>query len=204
MGRWLWVPAQGRDDGSPHFAAWVPFAPPTTTPAAFSIGLIADVKSDSAPISRITTSQRRPTASATSIDNPNVLASSRQSRTSFTISPVAKPKSKVRGRIARGNLSRLAVFMPDPALITSIMTRGSRPDLTPITTASEVATTAVADNRLLASFLVCAEAGFSPVQDTLPIAARADFTASKSALGPDTMTASVPFSAPPTPPLTGQ
>ena len=31
----------------------------------------------------------------------------------------------------------------------------------------------------------------------------ADFTASKSVRGPDTMTASVPFSAPPTPPLTG-
>ena len=54
--------------------------------------------------------------------------------------PVAKPKSKLRGRIERGNLSRLAVFIPDPALMTSIMTAGSRPDLTPITTASEVAT----------------------------------------------------------------
>ena len=36
------------------------------------------------------------------------------SRTSFTISPVVKPKSKVRGRIARGNLSRLAEFLPSP------------------------------------------------------------------------------------------
>ena len=93
--------------------------------------------------------------------------------------------------------------MPDPALITSIMTLGSRPDLTPITTASEVATIAVADKRLLASFMVCAEPGFSPMKNTLPMTSSADFTASKSMRGPDTMTASVPFSAPPTPPLTG-
>src|ERR1700686_5581552 len=138
--RWLWVPARaslGRDDGGgPHFAAWAPL-PPTTTPAAFSIGLIAEVKSDSGPISRITTSHNRPTASATSIDNPSAFASSRQSRTSFTINPVAKPKSKLRGRIERGNLSRLAVFCPDPALITWIMTLGSSPDLTPLPPASE-------------------------------------------------------------------
>src|SRR5260370_1386867 len=114
-------------------------------------------------------SRYRQTASATSIDNPKALASSRQSRTSFTISPVAKPKSKVRGRIARGNLSRLAVFMPDPALITSIITAGSRPDLTPITTASEVAATAVPDNRLLASFIVSPYPGCCPVKNTLPI-----------------------------------
>src|ERR1700738_3556614 len=71
-----------------------PAFPPTTTPAAFSIGWIAEVKSDSAPISRITTSHSRPTASATSIDSPSDLASSRQSRTSFTISPVAQQKSQ--------------------------------------------------------------------------------------------------------------
>ena len=70
-------------------------------------------------------------------------------------------------------MSRLAVFMPDPALITSIMTLGSRPDLTPITTASEVATTAVADSRLFASFMVCAEPGFSPMKNTLPITSSA-------------------------------
>ena len=56
---------------------WPPLAPPTTTPAAFSIGLIAEVKSDSGPISRITASQSRPTASATSIDMPERLASPR-------------------------------------------------------------------------------------------------------------------------------
>ena len=51
--------------------------------------------------------------------------------------------------------------------------------------------------------MVCAEPGFSPMKNTLPMTSSADFTASKSALGPETMTASVPFSAPPTPPLTG-
>src|ERR1700730_16426664 len=187
--RWLWVPARaslGRDDGDAlHFAACAPL-PPTTTPAAFSIGLIAGVKSDSGPMSRIPTSHNRPTGYATSIDNPSAFASSRQSRTSFTINPVANPKSKLRGRIERGNLSRLAVFCPDPALITSIMTLGSSPDLTPITTASEVATIAVADNRLLASFMVCAEPGFSPMKNTLPITSSAGLISSNSALGPDT------------------
>ena len=71
--------------------------------------------------------------------------SSRQRRTSFTIKAVAKPKSKVRGSTDFGNLSRLAVFMPEPALMTSIITAGSSPALTPITTASDVATSAVAD-----------------------------------------------------------
>jgi hypothetical protein len=165
--------------------------------------LIAAVKSDSGPSSRITTSHNRPTASATSIDNPSDFISSSASRTSFTIRPVAKPKSKLRGRTERGNLSRLAVFMPEPALMTSIITLGSSPDFTPITTASEVATMAVADKKLLASFMVCPAPGFSPMKKTLPITSSACFTVSNSARGPDTITASVPFSAPATPPETG-
>src|ERR1700738_3345023 len=132
--RWLWVPARaslGRDDGDAlHLAACAPL-PPTTTPAAFSIGLIAEAKSGSGPISRITTSHNRPTASATSIDNPSAFASSRQSRTSFTINPVAKPKSKLRGRIERGNLSRLAGVCPDPAVITAVMKPGLEPHIAP-------------------------------------------------------------------------
>ena len=55
-----------RDDRHFHFGGFAAFVP-TTTPAAFSIGSIAEVKSDFAPISRITTSHSRPTASATSI-----------------------------------------------------------------------------------------------------------------------------------------
>ena len=116
-----------------------------------------------------------PTASATSIDSPSDFISSRQSRTSLTISPVAKPKSKVRGSTERGNLSRLAVLSPEPALMTSIMTAGSSPALTPITTASDVATIAVADRKLLASFMVCAEPGFSPMKNTLPMTSSAGF-----------------------------
>src|SRR5579859_4372703 len=57
----------------------------------------------------------------------------------WTILAVGKPKRKVRGSTERGNLSRLAVFRPEPELITSIITFGSSPDLTPIATASEVA-----------------------------------------------------------------
>jgi hypothetical protein len=36
------------------------------------------------------------------------------------ISPVAKPKSKLRVKIVLGHLSRIAVWAPLPALITSI------------------------------------------------------------------------------------
>ena len=87
--------------------------------------------------------------------------------------------------------------------MTSIITAGSSPDFTPITTASDVATIAVADKKLLASFMVWPEPGFTPMKNTLPMTPSASFIASKSARGPDTITASVPFSAPPTPPLTG-
>ncbi len=65
-----------------------------------------------------------------------------------------KPKSNVRGRIAFGNLSCDALLRPLPALITSIMVAASSPDLTPSTIASEVAASAVAESRLLASFMV--------------------------------------------------
>ena len=98
--------------------------------------------------------------------------------TSFTIMAVVKPKSKLRGSTARGNLSRLAVFRPDPELITSIITLGSRPALTPIATASEVATIAVADRKLLASFMVWPAPGLVEMKNGLPIASIAGFIAS--------------------------
>jgi hypothetical protein len=79
------------------------------------------------------------------------------------ISSVVKPKSKVRGRMALGNLSCEALLRPLPALITSSITRGSRPAFTPITIASEVIASAVADKRLLASFMLT-ETGLSPRQ----------------------------------------
>ncbi len=62
---------------------------------------------------------------------------------------------------------------------------------------------AVAERKLLASFMVCAMPGLSPMTNTRPNTESASFTTSMSACGPDTMTASVPFLAPPTPPLTG-
>ena len=42
------------------------------------------------------------------------------------------------------------------------------------------------------------------MKNTFPITSSAGFNSSNSAFGPDTITASVPFSAPPTPPDTGQ
>ncbi len=57
--------------------------------------------------------------------------------------------------------------------MTSIITAGSSPALTPITTASDVATIAVADRKLLASFMVCAAPGFSPMKNTFPITSSA-------------------------------
>ncbi|MCY1309185.1 hypothetical protein D9M70_592580 [compost metagenome] len=57
---------------------------------------------------------------------------------------------------ALGNFSMVAELRPDPALMTSIMTLGSRPAFTPSAMASEVIATAVADNRLLASFITWA------------------------------------------------
>ena len=65
--------------------------------------------------------------------------------------------------------------------MTSIITAGSSPALTPITTASEVAAIAVADRKLLASFMVCAMPGLSPMKNTLPMTASAGFSSSKSA-----------------------
>ncbi len=62
--------------------------------------------------------------------------------------------------------------------MTSIMTAGSSPALTPITTASDVATIAVAERKLFASFIVCAAPGFSPMKNTFPITSSAGFAAS--------------------------
>ena len=76
---------------------------------------------------------------------------------------MAKPKSKVPGSTARGNLSWVALLRPLEALMMSISTLASSPALTPIAIASEVATSAAAASRLLASFAVCARPGFSPV-----------------------------------------
>jgi len=75
---------------------------------------------------------------------------------------VVKPKSKVRGNIARGNLSWVALLRPVPALMMSSMTLGSRPAFTPIAKASEETTIAAAASRLLPSLATWASPAFSP------------------------------------------
>ena len=62
---------------------------------------------------------------------------------------------------------------------------------------------AVAERKLLASFMVCAMPALWPMTKTLPNTESASLTMSMSACGPDTMTASVPLTAPATPPDTG-
>jgi hypothetical protein len=176
----------------------------TSTPARRSIGCTTVVTSLSGPISSQASCSARATASAMSIGTPSAFASESASPTSFFINPLVKPRLKVPGSTRRGNLSSVAVLRPLPALITSSMMRGSSPALTPITIASEVAAIAVAERKLLHSFIVCPAPGCSLMKNTLPITFSAGSTAATSARGPDTITASVPFSAPPTPPLTGE
>src|SRR5215470_2716709 len=175
----------------------------TSTPARRSSGWTMVVRSRSGPISSHASCSRRATACATSMGTPSAAASAKASCTSFIIKPLVKPRSNVRGNTTWGNLCSVAVLRPVPALITSSMTRGSSPALTPITIASEVAATAVADRKLLASFIVWPAPGCSLMKNTLPNTCRAGSMAAISACGPDAMTASVPFSAPRTPPLTG-
>ena len=55
-----------------------------------------------------------------------------------------------------GNLPLDAVVRPEPALMTSSISFGSIPALTPMTMASEVAAIDDADRKLLASLTVCA------------------------------------------------
>src|SRR5262245_31348157 len=175
----------------------------TSTPVLRSSGCTIVVKSASAPISSQACCNRRITASATCIGTPRLLASDRHSFTSLIISPLVKPRSNVRGRMILGNLCSVAVLRPVPALITSSMTRGSSPAFTPITIASAVAAIAVAERKLLASFMVCPSPGCSPMKNTLPNTASAGSTRLTSWRGPDAITASVPLEAPVTPPLTG-
>ncbi len=103
-----------------------------------------------------------------------------------------------------GNLSRTAVFIPELTLITSTMLCGSRPAFVPITITSEASAMLAAESRLLQSFMVWPMPGFSPMKNGLPTTDSASLSRSKSAFGPAYITATVPFSAPLTPPLTGR
>jgi len=98
------------------------FAPPTTTPAACSIGLIADVKSDSAPMSRITTSHKRPTAFGDLHLQPQRLHLVEAQPDVLHHQPGGEAEIEAARQDRARNLSRLAVFSPDPELMTSIIT----------------------------------------------------------------------------------
>src|SRR6185437_15648359 len=67
------------------------FLPPTVTPARFSIILTIEVKSLSPPYSVFVVSHCARVASIIACGVPTLFASSKQSRTSLSISAVAKP-----------------------------------------------------------------------------------------------------------------
>ncbi len=69
---------------------------------------------------------------------------------------------------------------------------------------SEVAARATTDSMLLISFMVCAWPASRPTRNGLPKIASSPSTALHSASGQATISASVPFSAPARPPLTGE
>src|SRR6185295_5383556 len=127
--------------------------PFTSTPAHSSTVLTMVVKSASAPWRSAVIASSSRIALPQIMGTPNPAASSVHSFTSFNRRPMAKPKSKVRGRIDFGNLSTEALLRPVPELMTSSMTWGSRPPLTPITITSEVPARAAADSILFASFI---------------------------------------------------
>ena len=75
--------------------------------------------------------------------------------------------------------------------------------MTPSATASAVAAIAVAERKLLASFISWPRPGRPPTWNTRPNTSSSGRTRSSSGAGPATMTASVPGDAPRTPPETG-
>ena len=88
------------------------FTPFTSTPAHSSTVLTMVVKSASAPWrSAVMASNSRITLPQI-MGTPSPAASSVHNFTSFSNKPMAKPKSNVRGRIALGNLSVVAVLRP--------------------------------------------------------------------------------------------
>ena len=99
----------------------------------------------------------------------------------------------------------VAVLRPQPALMTSIITAGSSPALTPIAIASERRRHGGGGEEIVGELHALRHARLVADDEHLAEHSRArPCTTSMSSCGPDTMTASVPFSAPPTPPLTGE
>jgi len=134
---------------------------------------------------------------------PRDSANCTASLASLCIRPTEKPKSKRRLSTQRGNLSSVAVLRPLPELMTAIIVSASRPALAPIASASDVMATAVADRMLLTSFIAWPWPGSAPTQNILPMTSTIGRNVSARSFGQATITATVPFSAPVGPPLTG-
>src|SRR5690606_37390905 len=132
------------------------------TPPHVSSTLATCVKSASSPQSAVVSSSISRTADPTTMGTPMASDSSTHRRTSLYARRAANPMSKVPVSTAFGNLSCVAVLRPDPALMTSSITAGSRPAFTPMAIASDVMATAAADSRLFASFIVWPMPGSAP------------------------------------------
>src|SRR5262245_5927631 len=137
-------------------------------PARVSTVRATEVQSESGPYASCVLLSSSPTERPTVIGTPRASASSRHMRTSLSARPVVKPKSNPRVSTCFGNLSAEATLRPLETLITSSISRGSRPALTPSASASAVIAIAACDIRLLASLSVCPRPGFSPTWNTRP------------------------------------
>ena len=84
--------------------------------------------------------------------------------TSLTIKEFVNPDAYRPVRTWFGNLSAVAALRPLDAFNTSSMVAMSRPSDTPNAIASLVAASAVADRKLLASFIACAMPGRVPTR----------------------------------------
>ena len=128
---------------------------------------------------------------------------SRYRSTSFCNSRAVNPRSNVPGMMLAGNLVAVASLRPDEALSTSIMSSRSRPTASPKAMASLVAIIAVADRKLLMTFIAWPWPGSVPTRKGLPTVSRSGRSLSKASSGPANMMETAPATAPGTPPETG-
>src|SRR4029079_12002268 len=98
----------------------------------------------------------------------------------------------------------VAKLRPVPLLRICSMASSGMPALPDIVIASDVATRATAQSMLLVSFIICADPGLSPATTiVLPHSWNTGIRSASLAGFPETIMASVPALAPPTPPLIG-
>ena len=98
----------------------------------------------------------------------------------------------------------MAELRPLETLRTSTIIARSRPWARPKASASDVAASAVADRKLLSSFIAWPCPGGAPTWKTLPAnASKIGRCASRTASGPANISEMVPARAPATPPETG-